>query len=94
MVDKETQSCMEITARANALFLSSFEKWVEASITCNEHGGTPKERIERIQTSYTNAIKSNVEYHTLMGRTEEDNGDKDSAALHRAMAQAYAAMLA
>jgi hypothetical protein len=93
MIDKEMQSCVEITAQTNSQFLSSFEKWIEASLTCNEHGETPKQRIERILASYFNAIKGNTEYHTLMAKLEDEGGDKDSAELHRAVAHVYSALI-
>ena len=76
------------------LFLKSFENWVSASIKCSEHGISPEQRVKRIRSSYVSANKGNVEYHTDMAKAEEEKGgDKDSAALHRAMADAYRALV-
>ena len=85
--------CIEATAAANALYLRSFEDWVSASIKCEAKGLSEQERIDSIKTSYERAIKSNIAYHEIMAKTEDEMGRKDSAALHSAMAKAYSAFI-
>jgi hypothetical protein len=84
-------SCIEVTAAANSLFLNSFEQWVAASVTCSQKGDSIEERASSIKKSYEGAIKANIEYHTEMSRLSGD--DKDSGAMHLAMAQAYRALI-
>jgi hypothetical protein len=60
----------------------------------NEHGSTMEQRIDHIRSSYASAIKGNVEYHTVMSKADNERGNKDAAALHLAMAQAYSALVA
>jgi hypothetical protein len=87
-------SVKQSAAEANALFLKNFENWVTASIKCSEHGNSPEQRVKNIRSSYVSAIKGNIEYHTLIAKAEEvKGGDKDNAALHRAMADAYHALV-
>jgi hypothetical protein len=87
------ETCIEIAAIANALYLRSFEDWVSASIKCEAKGLSEQERIDSIKTSYERAIKSNIAYHEIMAKTEDEMGRKDSAALHSAMAKAYSAFI-
>ncbi|MEW6604463.1 MAG: hypothetical protein AB1351_07205 [Thermoproteota archaeon] len=87
---KDGSSCIEVTAAANSLFLNSFEQWVAASITCRQKGTSMQERTKSIKESYEKAINANIHYHTEMARL---CSDKDSAALHVAMAQAYIALI-
>ena len=83
-------SCIEVTAAANSLFLNSFERWVAASVTCSQKGGSIEERAKNIRRSYEGAIRANIDYHTEMSRHSDD---KDSEAMHLAMAQAYMALI-
>ena len=83
------ETCIEAIAAANSLYLRSFEDWVSASIRCESKGLTEQDRIARLKNSYRRAIKSNIAYHELVAKTESDMGNKDSAALHSAMAKAY-----
>lgn len=87
------EKCFEVTAAANALYMRSFEDWVSASIECEEKGLTEQDRISKIKESYERGIKSNIAYHELMAKTENEMGQKDSAALHSAMAKAYSAFI-
>jgi hypothetical protein len=86
-------TCIEVAATANALYLRSFEDLVSASIRCEEKGLTENDRIANIRVSYKRCIGSNIEYHELMANTENELGNKDSAALHAAMAKAYSAFI-
>ena len=87
---KDGATCIEVTAAANSLFLNSFEQWITASVTCSQNGASVQERTIKIRESYERAIKANVQYHTEMARLSDD---KDSVALHTAMAQAYGALV-
>jgi hypothetical protein len=83
-------SCVEITAAANSLFLNSFEQWVAASVTCSQKGKSIAERANSIRESYEKAINANIHYHVEMSKLCDD---KDSSAMHLAMAQAYSALI-
>jgi hypothetical protein len=87
---KNGETCIEVTAAANALFLNSFEQWVAAGVTCSEKGTTIKERAIKIRDSYKKAIKANIEYHIEMAKSSRD---KDTVALHAAMAEGYKALV-
>src|SRR5262245_32195479 len=86
-------SSIEKTAVTNALFLRSFEDWVTASISCEAKGETTGQRITTMKESYERAIKSNINYHNLMAKTEAEGGNEDSAELHEAMAKAYSSFI-
>jgi hypothetical protein len=87
---KDGSSCIEVTAAANSLFLKSFEQWIAASVTCSQKGTSIQERTKNIRESYEKAINANIQYHTEMAKM---SNDKDSSALHVAMAQAYSALI-
>lgn len=87
---KDGNSCIEVTAAANSLFLNSFEQWIAASVTCSQKGTSLQERTKNIRESYEKAINANIQYHTEMARL---SSDKDSIALHVAMAEAYSALV-
>jgi hypothetical protein len=87
------ETCIEVTATANSLYLRSFEDWISASIKCKEKGLTEQRRIAQIKESFERGIKSNIEYHDMMAKTENESGNKDSAALHTAMSKAYSAFI-
>lgn len=86
---KDGNSCVEIAAVANSLFLRSFEQWVSASMACSEKGSSVQERAATIKLNFEKAMKGDVQYHTEMSQAYSDAGDKDSAGMHLAMAQAY-----
>jgi hypothetical protein len=90
---RDGNSCVEVAPFANSLFLRSFEEWVSASMACSEKGSSVKERAARIKLNFEKAIKGNIQYHTEMSQAYVDAGDKDSAAMHLAMAQAYGALI-
>ena len=90
MRTKNSDTCIEVTASANALFLNSFEQWVAASVTCSEKGASVKERAIKIRESYEKAINANIQYHTQMAQMTDD---RDTIALHTAMAEGYRALI-
>jgi hypothetical protein len=92
-INQSNKVCIELTATANALYLRSLEDWLSASIKCEAKGLTEKERLKNIKESYERAIKSNIEYHELMAKTESELGENGSSGLHSAMAKAYSSFI-
>jgi hypothetical protein len=87
---KEGDTCIEVTAAANSLFLNSFEKWIAASVKCSQKGASIQERAASIRESYEKAINANIQYHTEMAKLSTD---RDSSAMHLAMAKAYSVLI-
>lgn len=90
---RDGNSCVEVAAVANSLFLRSFEEWISASMACSEKGSSVQERAAMIKLNFEKAIKGNIQYHTEMSQAYSDASDRDSAGMHLAMAQAYRALI-
>jgi hypothetical protein len=89
----DNKTCVEISATAQALFLSSFEKWVEAGMKCSEHGESPEQRAQVIRNSYRNAVQANIDYHKGMVARSKESGEYEIASLHYSLMQGYEALL-
>jgi hypothetical protein len=89
--------CVETAATANATFLGNLERWLEAIIECNLEKDASIEEVAEVATSkYKQAIKANIEYHTIAAslyRSPPEDRNSPFYHRHELLAKIYKSIL-
>jgi hypothetical protein len=72
-------------------FLNNFEQWIDAIV--REEDLSEGQLILRIKESYERSLKANMEHHTNLSKSFQENGEVKSARHHKMVANIYIALL-
>ena len=67
--------------------MNNLEKWLEATIANDGLG--EEELIARVKESYKRSLVANIEYHALIAKKLQENGEPQSAKTHNLLANIY-----
>lgn len=76
------------TSEKYSYYVSGLDEWLDEMVLMNHHDS--KTMVAQIKSRYANNMKANIQYHSDMART---TNEQKRAQHHRLMAQLYRALL-